>query len=427
MAGAISFQASVINTYDADQDSLILTDKSNYATTTQVDTHAQEDFDQDSFVELKVTKPDNSTLIYSNQNTADVRITTPSKIIPTIGYKLEDADPAGDYTATLTVVPSWNDTDPTARYDASGLDVVYHDDQFWKATQDNLVGSEPSASNTDWDLVSKDDVGDKYQVDVKASVSRTPVGTGSFKSTFYDTAGSYGISVTSGCGSIEITDNSNYLNGEAGHAQSDYSDYRFIMIKKPNGSLYYMSSIDFEDLTEDQTILPASSGTNSFYLPLDHSLDKDGVYEVTMCNYPTWNSSAAYTNNNLTVVFYDGNLYKLLQASTNNLPDEANSVYWELYELTDPEDEYDTRYCTCGKIAVLCISTYDCLEKLLHAAYCKVDSDYCNDDLLCGNKALLDYVKLKVLVDSIGKAMRNSAWAEAKNMFNMVYNICGCC
>ena len=282
-------------------------------------------------------------------------------------------------------------------------------------------------ANSDWTLTTFNSLGSKYVAEETLSISKSAEGSGEIGTSFVDSEGSLTITVDETCSSITIVDSSNYLNGEDGHSRADFSDYRFIKMTKPSGELYYFSSIDFADIDENQVIQPASSGNDTFTYTFDYDLDEDGVYEFTMCNYPTWNDSSSYSATRDTIVFYNGELYKALLDSTGVIPEGDATGSWVLYELVDPEDEYTTRYCTCAKIAVLCINTYDCYEKMVHAAYCLIDTDYCNDDLLCGNKKLLDTVKLRILIDSIGYAVSRHAWEEAKEMFRHIKNICGCC
>ena len=97
-------------------------------------------------------------------------------------------------------------------------------------------------------MISKGDLGTKYTSTNTLTITKSARGTGYFGSSFKDTLGASSVSVDSGCSTITVTDSSNYLNDEAGHAMSDFSDYRFITITKPNGSLYYASSLDFDDI-----------------------------------------------------------------------------------------------------------------------------------------------------------------------------------
>lgn len=416
------FQAAITSSYDSIQEAILISDSSDYITNSQP-THALARFDGNSFYRIEITKPDSSTFIWTNQSGGDVTIPSPSLNVFNSAHVLLPADGSGSYVNKVYSVPSWSDEDP---YNQSDNDTVFHVGYFWEA-QSNGVVSEPSVGNTDWSIVSMSSLNAKYVAEETLEITKSAVGSGSFSTTFVDSEGVLGVSVSSNCGSIQITDNSNYLNDEAGHAQSDFSDYRLIVMTKPSGETYYFSSIDFEDIEENQIISPASSGNNDFFYLFDSEIDKDGVYEFKMCNYPTWNPLADYSNNKETIVFYNGELYRALTASSGVIPEGDLTGSWELYVLLDPEDEYTTRYCTCAKIAVLCIDTYDCYEKMVHSAYCLIDTDYCNDDLLCGNKVLLDTVKLRILIDSIDYAVNRQAWADVKKMFTHIYNICGCC
>jgi len=416
------FQAAITSSYDSNQEAILIADSSDYITNTQP-THAQARFDANSFYRVEIEKPDNSMFVWSNQSGADVVIASPSLNVFNGSLVLLPSDGSGDYVNRVISVPSWNEEDP---YNQSENDTVYHNGFFWEAQSDGVT-TEPLAGSTAWSIVSISNLNAKYVAEETLSITKSATGDGYFETKFVDSEGETTISVSSNCDSIEIMDSSLYLNDEAGHAQSDFSDYRFIRMKTPSGRLYYFSSVDFEDIVIDEIIQPASSGVNTFYYVFDEDIDTDGVYEFTMCNYPTWNDTSDYSNEQETIVFYNGELYRALLPSQGVIPQNDATGSWELYELTNPEDEYTSRYCTCAKIAVLCLTTYDCYEKMVRDAYCKIDTDYCNDDLLCDNKTLLETVKLRILIDSVEFGVNNNAWEEVENHFVLITNICGCC
>lgn len=415
------FQAVLDSSYDSVQEAILFTDSSDYVTNDQA-SHTLARFDANSYYVLKITKPDSSTYTFSNQSGASFSIPSASLNILDSALVLGDSDTSGTYTVTLYSIPSWSEEET---YNASENDTVAYDGFLWQCENEGVT-SEPIIGSTDWTIISVSSVNAKYyETDLLAVTKSEPANTGDFYTTFVDSEGILGIEVDSECSQISITDNSNYSNAEVGHGQANFSDYRFIRITKPNGEYYYMSSIDFDDIDVDQTINPADAGGNTFYYQFNDD-DKDGVYVFEMCNYPTWDAEVAYENDDLVVVFYNGELYRLITDSTGNIPSEVGSLYWELYELDNPEDEYTTRYCTCARIAVLCINTYKCYQELTRDAFCAISEDFCNDDSLCKNKKFLQTIKLRILIDEIGYAVNRQAWNEVVDIFNLIYNICGC-
>ncbi len=418
------FQAALTSSYDLSQETILFSDSSDYVANGQP-SHLLALFNADSYYSLRIVKPDSSVHTFSNQTGATTAIPSASLNVLDSSLVLGDSDVSGSYTLTLYSVPSWS---ALQTYSSADSDSVFYLGYLW-VCNDVGVTSTPSIGNPDWSVISLTSLGSKYfETDVLTVVKSAPAATGEFYSSLVDSDGILNVTVDSECSHIEIIDSSNYNNAETGHSLSDFSDYRFIRMTKPTGEYYYFSSVDFSDIVVDQVISPADSGNNTFYYQLDPELDKDGVYIFEMCNYPTWNDLSAYEYdaNNIVVVFYEGELYKLIADSTNNLPNETNSVYWELYELTDPEDEYNTRYCTCSKIAVLCLNTYKCYQELTRDAFCAISEDFCNDDMLCKNRKLLQVVKLRILIDEIGYAVNRNAWNEVVDIFNLIYKICGC-
>jgi len=230
------------------------------------------------------------------------------------------------------------------------------------------------------------------------------------------------LDVNATCSGLEFTDNSNWAeNNEEGHALANFSNYRRIVLTRPIGGDYIYSTIAGDDV--DEVISAPSLGNQDFtYSFLDS--DVDGRYQVRICEYPTWGNTYNYSASRLTVVYYDGILYRCILNNIGSQPD-LNPTDWEEYEPT-PEQEAITRYCYTANVAVLCISLYECIELKNHEAICLINSDFCNDDFLCKNPAFLGYTKLRTLRDGIEYAMVRRAWTEVDANFNLTRQICNC-
>jgi len=419
------FQAVLDFSYDPTEQAILIADLTDYVANGEPE-HSLARFNQDSYYMVRIEKPDSTVHVISNQPGADTAIPSASLNILDTALVLTDSDPSGTYYVNLYSVPAWSDEESYGSA-ITGADTVFYQNTLWQSVNASVT-STPAVGNPDWAIKTRSTLQSKYRSESEGFpvTIASPTATGRFATSFVDLDGILNVTVDDECSHIEMIDSSTYDNGEVGHSRSDFSDYRFIRITKPTGEYYYMSSIAFDDLTVDQSIFPASSNNDSFYYLLDPDVDKDGVYIFDMCNYPTWGARYAYETTNTVIVFYNGELYKLLQNSTGNLPDEVDSVYWELYELTDPADEYLTRYCTCAKIAVLCLNTYKCYQELTRDAFCAITEDFCNDDVLCKNKKLLNTIKLRILIDEVGYAVNRNAWHEVVDIFNLIYKICGC-
>jgi len=177
----------------------------------------------------------------------------------------------------------------------------------------------------------------------------------------------------------------------------------------------------------DDTVSSPDSGNNTIVYPFLET-DTDGIYEIVICAYPTWDATVTYDMSPSPEVVYnptDGKLYKSLSGTnTGNQPD-TSPLYWELYEPTQ-EESLLTRYCASMKIAVVCLSLISCLERLTYNAFCEIDNDFCNDDILCQNKIFLNAVKLRVLFDALEISVNKSAWNEVEREFNLMKTICNC-
>ena len=149
---------------------------------------------------------------------------------------------------------------------------------------------------------------------------------------------------------------------------------------------------------------------------------------MRICAYPTYDNAETYDTAPDPEVVYnltDGNLYKsLVDANTGNQPD-TSAAQWELYEPTGDSD-LTTRYCTTFRIVVLCRSILTCRESLVYEAFCTLDTDFCNDDVLCSNPTFLAAVKLRLVLDAIEYSVDKGAWNEVERQVNLAIRICNC-
>lgn len=228
------------------------------------------------------------------------------------------------------------------------------------------------------------------------------------------------ISEIPGCLGLNIVDGTVYSNNTDGHGLANFSDYIRIEITRGDNSLYIMSSIAGDDV--DEIIQAPDVAIAGYYPYYFQDSDVDGIYNTLLEVYPTWNSLVSYTTTELTVVYRSGSLYKLLTNDTGSDP-ALNPAIWELYEATT-EEVLLTRYATQQKIVVLCIKINDCEEKLIHAAFCLIDSDFCNDNVLCSNPKFLNANKYLILKRALEISVNKSAWNEVEKQLNALKSIC---
>ena len=415
-----NFQAAITTQQPASPQCYISAlDTSNYAASTQSG-HLTANF-AGGFYKVTVIRPNATTYCYSNIAGCDITIPDPATAVFNGIYNFLQTDVDGSYTIRLCVAPAY-DTNLATLYDVTTNDVVYYQGQLW-AAQSVGFNTVPAVGNPDWLAISESTLEASYPQycvnSVEAVTCLPPINFQTYGTTGAD------MDANSDCSALTITDNGNYAsNNEAGHALSDFSEYREVTLIRPDTDRYTYSS--FHPNEGDALVSPASSGNNVLNYSFLES-DEDGIWEVRICSYPTFNDLAAYapTSAKLIVVYFNGNLYKALQNSTGATPDVSPDD-WELYEPTE-EDELKTRYCTVYKIMVLCISILKCKERITHEAFCLIDSDFCNEDLLCKNKKFLGALKLKLLIAAANDSVANSRWNEAEKQANLMKQICNCC
>jgi len=230
------------------------------------------------------------------------------------------------------------------------------------------------------------------------------------------------------CEKISLTDDSIWDNTTVGHklsttvpAPSGYANsfgYRKIIITKPDGIKYVMSSLSTE--TKDRTITTLSpTGVINF----DYSFlttDEDGIYTINLYNFPTWNSTAAYLLNKKNIVFYNGILYEQVSNSTNNNPaSDTTFIYWKPYTITTATDL--TKYGVTYKLVVLCRKIMGCYRDFIYAAFCGSVSNPCEDKIK--NKDFNTAMKLQVIMEALDIASCENDWEAVADMITMLKQI----
>lgn len=396
---------------------LLAIDNTNY------DTNGQTRFARARFNNLYVwvTRPDATEYVFGSGTliAVDEAIDDPSGLSgpQQINYNFIPTDVNGVYQVDMVTIPDY----------AAGQiyqvgEVVVFGGQVWQNgnPNNNLAPSVPNG----WTVVTVASLRSALSAfDSGMNVTIDCLQDSYYQTLMFDVAeNTYAVEVNSTCTGLEFTDTSNWsTNNEEGHALADFSDYRRIVLTRPDASQYIYSAIAGDDV--DEVIGAAASGNQDFtYTFLDS--DIDGRYQIAICEYPTWGAGYNYSASRLTVVYYDGVLYRAILDSINQQPDAA-PTYWEEYEPTAAA-ELVSRYCYVANISVFCIGLNQCQVVKTHEAFCMIDNDFCNDDLLCKNSVFLDAAKLMVLRSAVEDSTNKRAWAEVDRQFNLMRQICNC-
>lgn len=242
-----------------------------------------------------------------------------------------------------------------------------------------------------------------------------------FAASLRDGSGNIDISLSTDGNTLTITDNSNYDDGapESGHERSKFTDYRFLIITRPDNTTFTMSTLS----GFDQTISAPSTGAPNDVFTFTVSEPRDGVYQFELYTVPTWNNSDSYQASDDAVWnTADDKLYKAIQNNTSSQPD-LNPADWEEIEQSDLES---FKYYTTEKIVII----YDlnrCLEDRIDALVCDVEDLFCNDEKLLQFKEFADIQKLRVLRDGISIADSAQDFTRAAKLVNLAKQICNCC
>ena len=241
-----------------------------------------------------------------------------------------------------------------------------------------------------------------------------------FQASLFDTVtNNMAITLGTECDILTITDKSNYIaSTENTHELVDFNEYRQLEIKHPNGTTYNYDAHDNLDGSWN-----APNGGNH---AIAHTLAEaagDGVYNVTLFAAPTWKTGETYTHSNSSpeCVYYLGKLYRSLASGASKEPD-TETAYWE--EIT--REDLSAKYRTTETFALTCRKLTRCYERLVHEANCVIVDDLCNDNMLCSNRKFLEATKLRMLIDGISYAAKNSDWKRVEIIANAANKICSC-
>jgi hypothetical protein len=240
-----------------------------------------------------------------------------------------------------------------------------------------------------------------------------------FAASFRDNSLIVDINADSTTGIITIKDHSNYddASPEAGHEQTDFSEYRKIKIEAPGAFTYWMSSLgdgDFSIVVPSAASLPI---TDTF----DYSLIGDGVYGFTLYSIPTYDNSEAYLLSTTPYVYSGLKIYKCLQNSTGN-PPASSPTYWQ--EITDAET-LPEKYRKRERVAITC-QLKDCYAQLIYSAICDVMNLDCNIDKYWKLSNWLKANQLLNIIEAVPELVEGGAFSQAEQAIDFGKTLCCC-
>jgi hypothetical protein len=234
-----------------------------------------------------------------------------------------------------------------------------------------------------------------------------------YKTKLYDEGGESSVEVSGNCSSIAIVDMSDF--GTMGHAVSNFTGYRKIAVKHlQSGEEHVMSSV--ADGNED--IPAASTGTFAF----EYAITPGGVFEVTLCQVPTWNASSSFQADD-DVVFLNGKMYAAIADSQGVNPETSPLSATNWLEIPfDELDEYSDKYCDTQVVLSSC-DIDQCFTSRYVRMACELD---CNALDLCKNKEWLEINKLFFLITALAEARAQNNVTAAVSIYDKAKSICNC-
>lgn len=233
------------------------------------------------------------------------------------------------------------------------------------------------------------------------------------------------VDITDSDDVLTIVDHSNYGDSspEAGHSQSDFSDFRKLKIILPTGVEYLFSSFYSIGEGDADLIVPAGE-----LLPLSTNYaytSGDGIYWIYLYALPTYNATASYITDTNPYVYYNGKIYKCIQNGSGNTPDSSPAYWEEICDYNDM-DSMDSLLPSKYRLAQRITLTSDMKEvwarRLYNANCINLVPGKTFDDLK-KNEEWMDAIKLLMIMDSIPIMMRVDDWVEVENLVNFAKQI----
>lgn len=219
------------------------------------------------------------------------------------------------------------------------------------------------------------------------------------------------------CNKFIIEDESVLPNDTVGH---NVFGYRKISVLKPSGVYYTYSSLAADDADQSINVF-TQLGINKFNYNFIKEEDVDGLYEVTLYNFPVWDETVTYNLLKKYIVFYNGKLYKQKATNLNVNPEtDITNTYWELYEIS--EETLKTRYAKRERIIILCLELDDCYERLVKEAFCEIEGNPCKT--LCENKKFSTASKYMMTKKAMCISEDNCDWEAVKKEINLLKSFC---
>lgn len=318
-------------------------------------------------------------------------------------------DIAGDFTIKLFTVPNY-----VSREAYTTGDCVYDpiDGNLYVALSDSTSTPSPSSLPLLWQPITAVTLPPKYGTTFTFSQACSGISaTVPFEATLRDSEGVEDITLTN-CQTLSIVDRSNYADSdETGHELADFLNPRIVELTDPNGV---------------KTVIPGMVAPNTGQMTITHTPETliDGVYEVRICSFPTWNTDEYYishSDSSPIYLYYADILYKSLQNNNGQQPD-ISSDHWT--PVTDDElESYNGRYCYVGHLVVKCKTVNGCFEKSLNNAVCLISKDPCGKDI-CQDKDWIKVNELEILKEALCVAESNNDFDKVQTIIGYIKQLC---
>lgn len=175
------------------------------------------------------------------------------------------------------------------------------------------------------------------------------------------------------CNTINITDLSTYGTGN-NHDAANFSAYREIVVRRPDGNDYVMSSVG-----GDEAIAPASGGV----LLYPTSILSGGVYQVTLYTVPTYKEDTVLAYSVGDCVVIDSvdpvEFYKLIDGDGIGIIPGTTPGWEDSWELLNGRESLESPYMATELYVQMCEITTKRIQ-LQERLFCSGDSQCTNYD-----------------------------------------------
>ena len=212
---------------------------------------------------------------------------------------------------------------------------------------------------------------------------------------------------------LSIKDHSNYItNTDAGHAESDFKDFRRFFITQLGGS-----KISLNDLTAINPHFDSANNKAFSDVVTFNQIAKDDIYDLELITVPTWNPLVSYSADKS--VFLSPKLYTSNKTTTiGESPDGAGAADWDVTN----EAGLSSIYRSINNQIATTFNLRTCRDKEVFNFHCNFKA-LCADEF-CRDENSIKLFKIFLALEGVDISVELGEFVKAQDLLNEGNQLC---